>query len=93
MNKEYTFNNNNYIISKGNKDLFDYEIVKEYFTSYFDNYDYILIDEAYNKIRLKGFCDKDNKNANKYNLINDLDDYIKNYCAYNCRWCVLKKVK
>lgn len=93
MNKEYIFNDNKYIIFKGEVDLFDYDTLKELFTSYFDNYDYVLIDEAYNKVRLKGFCDNGSKMHNKYNSIDMLDDYITNYCAYNCRWVLLKKVK
>lgn len=93
MDKEYVFNDKSYIIFKGDKDLFDYEIMKELVTSYFDNYDYILVDQAYNKLRLKGFCEKKNKQYNKYNAIDILDDYIKNYCAYNCKWLLLKKVK
>lgn len=93
MNKEYVFNDKKYSIIKGDKEVFDYDVLKELVTSYFDNYDYILVDEAYNKLRLKGFCDKGNKHFNKYNEIDMLDDYIKNYCAYNCRWVLLKKVK
>jgi len=93
MKQEYEFNNKKYIIEKDENNLFDYEQLKELVTNYFDNFDYIFIDEAYNKIRLKGFNEKDNKGYKKSNDIKSLNDYIENYCAYKCRWCLLKKVK
>lgn len=91
--KEYILNGNKYKIEKSNGDIFDYEIMKELVTDYFDIYDYILVDEAYNKFRLKGFCDKNNSNLRPNNNIKILDDYIKNYCVYKCKWFLLKKVK
>ena len=33
-----------------------------------------------------------NKKCNKINNISLLDDYLKNYCAYNCKWFLLKKI-
>lgn len=92
MQKEYEFNDKKYIIEKGDKDLFDYELVKSLVTDYFIDYDYILIDEAYNKIRLKGFCNSKNKIYKKNNDIKSLENYINNYCAYKCRWILLKKI-
>ena len=93
MLKEYEFNNKKYIIEKDDNKIFDYETMKDLITSYFDDYDYIFVDVAYNKLRLKGFCDKNNKLYKKNNDITTLDDYIKNYCAYNCKWLLLKKQK
>lgn len=93
MLKEYEFNNKKYIIEKDDNKIFDYETMKDLITSYFDDYDYIFADVAYNKLRLKGFCDKNNKLYKKNNDITTLDEYIKNYCAYNCKWLLLKKQK
>lgn len=93
MQKEYEFNNIKYILEKDEHNLFDYSVVKELVTDYFNNFDYIFIDEAYNKIRLKGFNEKSNKNFKKANDIKTLDNYLENYCAYKCKWCLLKKVK
>ena len=93
MKKEYVFNDNKYIVSKDENNVFDYETVKELFTDYFDTYDYVLGDIAYNKLRLKGFCNKDNKKCNSTNNIKDLDNYISNYCAYNSSWFLLEKIK
>ena len=93
MNKEYEFNGNKYVIEKDEFKVFDYSTVKELFTDYFDVFDYVFGDIAYNKLRLKGFCKKTNKRYNKTNNIDDLDNYINNYCAYNSKWFLLKKVK
>ncbi|MGM9878665.1 MAG: YutD-like domain-containing protein [Bacilli bacterium] len=91
MKKEYEFNKQKYIIEKDEYNVFNYEEVKELVTDYFNIYDYIFGDITYNKIRLKGFCNKNNKKANKTNRIEDLQNYIDNYCAYNCKWFLLKK--
>ena len=58
-----------------------------------DKFDYIFGDIAYDKLRLKGFCDSNNKDKTKINDIKFLEDYIENYCAYGCKWFLLKKIK
>ncbi len=75
------------------KDGFDIDIVKEKLTDYFDNYDYIVGDWAYGKLRLKGFNDKDNKNFNKINDASKIKKYIEDYCAYGCKYFILKRIK
>lgn len=82
-----------YELFKNYKDGFDFETVKEIYTDYFDEYDYILGDWSYGKLRLKGFCDQENKKYKKINDINEADDYIKNHCAYDCKYFILKKIK
>ena len=85
--------NGKYEIEKNYKDGFDYDSIKEIWTEYFDDYDYILGDWSYGKLRLKGFCDKKNKKYKKINDINNIDDYIKKHCAYDCKYFILKKLK
>lgn len=91
-NKKYTFNNNNYELIKDYKDGFEKEAVENLITEYFDAYNYVVGDWSYGKLRLKGFCDKANKLNNKINNIDLLDKYIKENCAYDCRYFVLKKL-
>ena len=67
--------------------------LEEMITDYFDKFDYIFGDIAYDKLRLKGFCDSNNKDKTKINDIKFLEDYIENYCAYGCKWFLLKKIK
>ena len=49
------------IKDKGN--CFNLDELEEKFTDYFDEYDYVFADYAYDKIRLKGFFDSHNKKA------------------------------
>lgn len=85
--------NNKYNLIENYKDGFDLETVKEKYTDYFNDYDYIIGDWSYGKLRLKGFCTKLNKMCNKINDIKFKDNYIKDLCSYECKYFVLEKVK
>ena len=80
-----------YTVEKDNDKIIDIDLLEEMVTDYFNNYDYIFGDIAYDKLRLKGFYDSKNKNCKDYNNINNLDKYIKDNCAFNCKYFVLKK--
>lgn len=86
------FFNNKYEIVKGSE-YFDKKLVDSIITDYFEPYDYIFGDFAYDKLRLKGYYDSNSKNRNSINDIKDLDNYIKNYCAYGCHYFLIKKTK
>lgn len=90
--KKYIYNDIEYELIKDYKGGFDNEEVKEKLTDFFIEYDYILGDWAYGKLRLKGFNNKENKNYKKINDKDTIDDYIKNHCAYDCRYFILKKI-
>ena len=89
--KKTIINEKEYEIIKDYKNGFEKEEVENKLTDYFDEFDYILGDWAYGKLRLKGFCDKTNKNYKKINDINEVENYIKDNCAYECRHFILKK--
>ncbi len=84
-------NNIDYEVIENYRDGFDKESVEERFTEYFSEYDYVFGDWAYGKLRLKGFYKKDNKKVTKINNIEDLDKYIKDNCAYDCKYFLLEK--
>ena len=90
---KYKYNNIEYELIKEYKNGFENEPVIEKMTDYFEEYDYILGDWSYGKLRLKGFCDKTNKNYKQINDIEKIDEYIKQHCAYECRYFILKKIK
>ncbi len=73
-------------------DGFDREELEKYCTDYFIPFDYIVGDWSYSKLRLKGFCDKKNKIHKKSNDIARKEEYLKENCAYGCRYFVLKKL-
>ena len=82
----------NYDLIDNYRDCFDLEEFKNRVTEDFLNYDYILGDYAYSKLRLKGFYNDDNKNAKEYNKYSKKDSYLKENCAYDCKYFVLKKI-
>lgn len=83
----------NYKILKNYKNAFDQNQFLLKYTEYFDPYDYILGDLAYGKLRLKGFCKKENRLYNSINAIENVEEYIENDCAYECPYFLLEKVK
>lgn len=89
----YTIDGQEYEVMKDEEKSFDLKEVEDLYTDYFYPYDYILGDYSYGKLRLKGFCDEKNKKINKINSFKGIDEYIKKYCAYNCKYFILKKIK
>ena len=81
-----------YELMENYKDGFELDAVKEKFTDYFYDYDYLLGDWSYGKIRLKGFCNRTNRKCNRINDIKYKDKYIKELCSYECRYFILKKI-
>lgn len=89
--KNITVNNIEYIVVEDSKDAIDIEVLKEKITDYFDAFNYIVGDWSYGKIRLKGFYDDNNKKAINSNKIGQVKNYLKNYCAFGCKYFILKK--
>ena len=81
-----------YELMENYKDGFELDAVKEKFTDYFYDYDYLLGDWSYGKLRLKGFCNRTNRKCNRINDIKYKDKYIKELCSYECRYFILKKI-
>lgn len=90
---EVIINDIKYKIVKNHKQGFDKNEVASKLTDYFWPYDYILGDWAYSKLRLKGFCDKNNEMYNNINDYDKINDYIKHNCAYDCQYFILQKIK
>jgi len=65
----------------------------ELVTEYYDNFDYIVGDWAYGKLRLKGFYSKENKFVKEHNNIENVEKYIELNCAYGCKYFILEKEK
>lgn len=85
-------NNKKYELIKNYKDAFDKEEFLSKCTDYFYDYDYIVGDIAYGKLRLKGFYDEKSKKVKKINNYKNLDKYLKDYCASDCKYFVVKKI-
>lgn len=83
--------NKEYELIKNYRDGFNMEELVNRYTDYFVDYDYILGDWSYGKLRLKGFCIKENSLFNKINDYNGVEQYIKDNCAYDCKYFIIKK--
>ena len=81
-----------YKLIKNNKDCFNLEEIEEKITDYFKDYDYIVGDYAYSKLRLKGFTKKFNILNRDINDFENVDKYIKENCAYGCKYFILEKI-
>ena len=90
--KKYVFDNIEYELIENYKDGFSKDDVELKYTDYFNEYDYILGDWAYGKLRLKGFCNKENKNYNNTNDFSNYKKYLKEYCAYECKYFILRRL-
>ena len=91
MSKEVVINNQKYEITQDEKNSFNKEVVEEKLTEYFGDFDIIVGDWAYGKLRLKGFNNKNNKNFKELNNADKIGEYIEKYCAYGCKWFQLEK--
>lgn len=92
MKKKIIIDDITYEIIKDNRNAYTDESFKSRYTDYFYDYDYIVGDWAYDKLRLKGFYDDNNPKAKDINKISTLDIYLKDKCAYGCKYFVAKKV-
>lgn len=87
-----TLNSLEFKLINNYKDGFDREELENKITDYFNDYDYIVGDWSYGKLRLKGFCNKKNPKLSDINDYSNLDNYIKKQCSYDCRYFVLEKL-
>ena len=90
---EIKIDSNKYTLVRNDNDCFNEEEFLEKVTDYFYDYDYIVGDIAYGKLRLKGFYNEKNKKVNKINNYKNVDNYLKKYCAVDCKHFIVKKVK
>lgn len=82
-----------YQVIENKKEGLNLEEIKKLYTDYFKDFDYIVGDWAYGKLRLKGFNEKKNPNFKEINNKEKIKEYIENYCAYECAYFILKKEK
>lgn len=85
-------NNIKYEVLRDDGNTIDEGMLNEMVTDYYQNFDYIVGDWAYGKVRLKGFNKKGNKSFKPLNDFSRLDQYLKENCAYGCKYFVLEKL-
>ena len=91
--KKIEVNGISYEVVREDNDCINLEELQEKMTDYFEPYDYVLGDYAYEKLRLKGYYDEKNKKVTEINNIKNIENYIKDYCSYGAKIFLLKKIK
>ncbi len=91
MMEYITLNDQKYLVMKNEKDAIDIQELEKKVTDYFQDFDYIVGDWAYGKLRLKGFNSKTNAHFKEINDIDNVDTYLRLYCAPECRHFILSK--
>ena len=81
----------NYKLIENYNDAFNEEEFMNLVTDYFIDFDYIVGDISYSKLRLKGFAKKGNKLHKDINDSDKIKEYIEENCAYGCKYFVLEK--
>lgn len=86
-------NDRKYDLIEDYQNGFDIDAVSSKLTDYFYYFDYIVGDWSYGKLRLKGFCKKDNLNYRSINDFLNKQTYIEKNCAYGCKYFVLENLE
>lgn len=89
--EKITLEQNEYEIITNYKNGYNKEELTDKYTDYFNDFDYIVGDWAYGKLRLKGFYNKSNKKCKEINNFENLDKYLKENCAFDCAYFVAKR--
>ena len=92
MKKVIEIENNKYEIITDYRNGYNKDEFVSKCTDYFYDYDYVVGDWAYDKLRLKGFYEDSNSKAKEFNKIGNLDKYLNENCAYDCKYFVAKKI-
>ena len=90
--RNVSIENNSFEIIKDYKNGYNKDEFVNKYTDFYDEYDFVVGDWAYGKLRLKGFYNKNNKNCKEYNNIDNLDIYLKENCAFECAYFVAKRI-
>lgn len=91
MPRYITVNNQKYLVMREERDAIDLEELEKDLTDYFLDFDYVVGDWAYGRLRLKGFNSKTNPRFKEINDIDKVDDYLRDFCAYGCRYFIIGK--
>ena len=86
-------NEKKYILVTNEKEGYNQEEVEKIMTDYFEEFDVVVGDWSYGKLRLKGFNDEGHKNFKSINDSSKIAEYIEKNCAFGCRWFAIRANK
>ncbi|GKQ42083.1 transcriptional regulator [Companilactobacillus sp. RD055328] len=82
-----------YKLIENYRDGFDREKLAERYSDVLKKYDYIVGDWGYDQLRLKGFFNKNYSQAKMDQRIENVEDYLLEYCNFGCAYFVLENLK
>ena len=91
--KKIILNQIEYELIQDYKNAFHLEDITDKYTDYFEEFDYIVGDYSYDKLRLKGFYRPENPKQKELNNYENVHSYLTNFCSYECRYFILEKKK
>lgn len=80
-----------YRLVENYREGFDFVSFEKRYQDYFDKFDFIVGDWGYEQLRLRGFYQVNQKKVPRDQMIDFLDDYLKEYCNFGCAYFVLAK--
>ncbi|BDR58425.1 YutD-like domain-containing protein [Xylocopilactobacillus apicola] len=81
---------NFYLIVDNYKNSLDLDSLKSRYTIFFAKFDYIFGDWSNDQLRLTGFYEKAGKN--KFKSIATCEDFLNEFCTFDCPYFLLKKI-
>lgn len=82
-----------YKLLENYREGFDKEKLAERYSDVLKKYDYIVGDWGYDQLRLKGFYNRNYSQAKMDQQIENVEDYLLEYCNFGCAYFVLENLK
>ncbi|WP_057897023.1 YutD family protein [Liquorilactobacillus oeni] len=89
---ELTIDGHPYVLVKNFKDGFQTDRLEQRFSQILTKYDYIVGDWGYDQLRLHGFYAKKAERGLPSQKIDQLDDYLYEYCNFGCAYFILQNL-
>lgn len=70
---------------------FDFFAFEQRYQEYFEKFEFIVGDWGFEQLRLRGFYQLNKRKVPREQIIDQLDDYLKEYCNFGCKYFVLAK--
>lgn len=80
-----------YHVATNYREGFDFGAFEARYQEYFERFDFIVGDWGFEQLRLRGFYQINRRKVPREQIIDYLDDYLKEYCNFGCRYFVLAK--
>ena len=88
----YLIEDQEYELLINDREAFEYEAFYQRYQDYFEKFDYIVGDWAFEQLRLRGFYQIGTPKVAADQRIETLEDYLNEYCNFGAKYFVIGKV-